>query len=126
MRLVDVLERYGEVEGALHNRGHTDYNAPSRQQLRRVQSVLTNYKLSLIELNGIQVAEVSQIFERINRAGKPLDIFDIVVAKTYRPEDEKQEIKEFYLRALFDKFRESDGMKGASTPRSTITRCSEC
>ena len=41
--------------------------------------------------------------ERINQAGKPLDIFDIVVAKTFRPEsDEKQG---FYLREYIDGFR---------------------
>jgi len=43
-----------------------------------------NYKLSFIELRGIEVAEVCQIFERINQAGKSLNMFDIVVAKTYR------------------------------------------
>jgi uncharacterized protein with ParB-like and HNH nuclease domain len=32
-------------------------------------------------LRGIQIAEVCQIFERINREGQPLDTFDIVVAK---------------------------------------------
>ena len=68
-----------------------------------MQQVLDNYRISFIELKGIQVSEVCQIFERINQAGKPLDIFDIVVAKTYRTKTE--DYKGFYLRDLIDEFR---------------------
>jgi len=71
--------------------------------LWRVKNVLDNYKMALIDLKGITVGEVCQIFERINQAGKPLDIFDIVVAKTYRPESPTQ--KGFYLRDLIANFR---------------------
>jgi len=110
VRLVDIVENYGAIEKVLNDR-KLDYESPERRQLRTMQSVLMNYKLSLIELNGIQVAEVCQIFERINRAGKPLDIFDIVVAKTYRPADEKKGIKTFYLRALLDELKSRDGVK---------------
>ncbi|MEH2154245.1 hypothetical protein [Nostoc sp.] len=77
------------------------------QQLRRIREALYNYKISFIELRGIEVAEVCQIFERINQAGKPLDIFDIVVAKTFRIEDKKNNITGFYLRELINNFRES-------------------
>ncbi|MEH2255792.1 hypothetical protein [Nostoc sp.] len=77
------------------------------QQLRRIREALYNYKISFIELRGIEVAEVCQIFERINQAGKPLDIFDIVVAKTFRVEDKKNNISGFYLRELINNFRES-------------------
>ena len=45
--------------------------------------MLGNYRLSFIELKGNEVSEVCQILERVNQAGKPLDIFDIVVAKTF-------------------------------------------
>lgn len=48
-----------------------------------------------------------QIFERINQAGKPLDIFDIVVAKTFRSENKTNNISGFYLRELFDKFKKT-------------------
>ncbi len=50
-------------------------------QLNKMNAVLSNYKVAFIELRGIEVGEVCQIFERINQAGKPLNIFDIVVAK---------------------------------------------
>ncbi len=64
---------------------------------------MDNYRIPLIELKGIQVAEVCQIFERINQAGQPLNIYDIVVAKTFRHETQNQ--TGFYLRDLFDDFR---------------------
>ncbi|MEH2250598.1 hypothetical protein [Nostoc sp.] len=77
------------------------------RQLKRVRQIFDNYRISFIELRGIEVAEVCQIFERINQAGKPLDIFDIVVAKTFRPENKKNNISGFYLRELFDKFKKT-------------------
>ena len=67
---------------------------------------MDNYRISLIQLKGIEVSEVCQIFERINQAGKPLDIFDIVVAKTFKPRTEGD--KGFYLRELIENFRESN------------------
>lgn len=82
---------------------YKDYDHPIREQLRRLKQVLDNYRLSFIELKGIQVSEVCQIFERINQAGKPLDIFDIVVAKTFRPESDEEQ--GFYLREYIDGFR---------------------
>jgi len=85
------------------------YNHSYWVELRRVKQVLDNYRLSFIELKGIKVAEVCQIFERINQAGKPLDIFDIVVAKTFRPQHNGQ--NGFYLRELIDSFRQTNNSK---------------
>jgi uncharacterized protein with ParB-like and HNH nuclease domain len=73
--------------------------------LWRMKNVLDNYRIAYIDLKGIAVGEVCQIFERINQAGKPLDIFDIVVAKTFRHETGNQ--KGFYLRDLITNFRET-------------------
>lgn len=103
VRLRDVVEDYSSVEKRLNDLGHTDYDDPARVQLRRLKQVLDNYKISFIELRGIEVAEVCQIFERVNQAGQPLSMFDIVVAKTFRPEEPGQ--KGFYLRELFHGFR---------------------
>jgi hypothetical protein len=113
VKLADVHLRFSELDRPLDRSGY-DYDSPERETLRRMQSVLANYNLSLIELNGIQVSEVCQIFERINRAGKPLDIFDIVVAKTFRAADSEKGVTEFYLRALFDSYRKSPEMAGSS------------
>ena len=100
--LVDIDRRYDALEERLDELG-TDFKHPSRVELRRLRRVFDTYKISFIELRGIEVAEVCQIFERINQAGQPLSMFDIVVAKTYRPESEST--SEFYLRGLFEEFR---------------------
>lgn len=102
--LRDIIFDFGKLDSKLSGLA---YDAPERERLRMLQSVLLNYRLSFIELHGIEVAEVCQIFERINRAGKPLNIFDIVVAKTYRAGDASKSITGFYLRELIQKFRES-------------------
>lgn len=73
--------------------------------LWRIKNVLDNYRIAYIDLKGIAVSEVCQIFERINQAGKPLDIFDIVVAKTYRPATKDQ--VGFYLRDIIATFRKT-------------------
>jgi hypothetical protein len=106
VELIDIKQGYGDIEERLENSGFP-FNHPYRAQLRKIKAVLDNYRISFIELRGIQVPEVCQIFERINQAGKPLDIFDIVVAKTYRPGTD--ETDEFYLRDLVDKFRDDTG-----------------
>lgn len=103
--LHDIMLSYGTVERALHDNGYTDFDDPVRVRLRDTREVVTNYRLSFIELTGIEVSEVCQIFERINQEGKPLDIFDIVVAKTFRVASNGD--KGFYLRELIDNFRDN-------------------
>ena len=117
IKLQNIKNNFSDVQEKIVN--HTDvqqkYDHPYWSELRRMQQVLDNYRISFIELKGIQVSEVCQIFERINQAGKPLDIFDIVVAKTYRTKVEATEATEtaeatdeyngFYLRDLIDEFR---------------------
>ncbi|MBD2729827.1 DUF262 domain-containing protein [Nostoc sp. FACHB-892] len=105
--LIDIIKNPGEIERSLHKNGYGDFENPYMQQFRRIREVLYSYKISFIELRGIEVAEVCQIFERINQAGKPLDIFDIVVAKTFRSENKTNNISSFYLRELFDQFKKS-------------------
>ena len=90
VELEDIVKQYSHLERKLSESGYSDYDATEREGLRAMKEVFDNYKLSFIELRGIEVAEVCQIFERINQAGQPLSMFDIVVAKTYRPgTDEK-------------------------------------
>ena len=103
----DIKENYGLIEENLVNKSEENYsyNHPVRKQLRKIKSVLDNYRISLIELKGIQVSEVCEIFERINQEGKPLNIFDIIVAKTFRPSNKEQ--KEFYLRDIINRFKTS-------------------
>jgi hypothetical protein len=70
--------------------------------------VLDNYLIPFILLRGIKVAEVCQIFERVNQEGQPLSIFDIVVAKTYRPpiKNKDEDKPGFYLREIVDALRQ--------------------
>lgn len=104
-KLLEVKQNFEAVQQKIV--GHPDvaqqYNHPYWVELRKIQQVLNNYRLSFIELKGIKVAEVCQIFERINQAGKTLDIFDIVVAKTFRPKSSTD--NGFYLRELIDDFK---------------------
>jgi hypothetical protein len=106
VKLIHTARRFAELDEKLQAGDHPAYNDPVRANLRHAQSVLANYRVPFIVLRGIQIAEVCQIFERINREGQPLDTFDIVVAKTYRPENTDRGVREFYLRELIDQFRD--------------------
>ena len=106
VKLRDVKENYAKVEEEIQSKPeYSDYKSVPRAQLRKIREVLDNYRISLIELKGVKVSEVCQIFERINREGKALDIFDIVVAKTFQPKT--QDSAGFYLRELIDSFKKS-------------------
>jgi len=105
LKLIDIKESYNDIQRKViqHPEINLNFDHAYIEELGRMKQVLDNYRLSFIELKGIQVSEVCQIFERINQAGKPLDIFDIVVAKTFRPNSENDE--GFYLRDLIGEFR---------------------
>lgn len=103
IKLNDVMRNFGYIERQIVEGEHKDYDDPVRVRLRLLRDVLDNYRLSFIELKGIEVSEVCQIFERINQEGKPLDIFDIVVAKTFRLQT--LNTPGFYLREMVEDFR---------------------
>lgn len=106
VKLYDIKYNFESVERRLVTHSNTEYKEydhPYRIELRRLRSIIDNYRISFIEVKGIHVAEVCQIFERINQSGRPLNIFDIVVAKTFVPCEQKQ--NGFYLRELIDNFR---------------------
>ncbi len=111
VKLKDIKENFEIVQGKIVNHPEVkqDYNHLYWQELRLIKQVLDNYRLSFIVLKGIMVAEVCQIFERINQAGEPLDIFDIVVAKTFRPENGN--VIGFYLREIIDDFRKTNSSR---------------
>lgn len=111
VKLIDIKEDFNNLQKAIIKHPDVDLNFDHQyiEELGRMKQVLDNYRISFIELKGIQVAEVCQIFERINQAGKPLDIFDIVVAKTFRPNENGNG---FYLRELIDEFKYEVREKG--------------
>ena len=102
IKLCDIKDGF---QGAFTRLSALPDNKIIIENLWRIKNVLDNYRIAYIDLKGIAVGEVCQIFERINQAGKPLDIFDIVVAKTYRQKTPTQ--NGFYLRDLITSFRES-------------------
>ncbi len=104
MKIRDVKENFSALEKKLFEQGYTDFDHRYKAQLRKIKEVLDNYKIAFIVLRGIQLHEVCQIFERVNVEGKPLNIFDIVVAKTFKPKDEN--VEGFYLRDLINDFRD--------------------
>jgi len=74
------------------------FNRDIEDNLEQLQRIFSDYKLVLIRIQGVDVDEVCEIFERINQEGKKLDPVDIVVARTYRNENLRKGIKGFYLR----------------------------
>jgi len=112
VKLIDIKNKFNEVQKRVFDSEVVakNFNSPIMDELSKIKGVLDNYRISFIEVKGIQVAEVCQIFERINQAGKPLNIFDIVVAKTFRPitiaTASTPADPGFYLRDLIDEFRE--------------------
>ena len=74
------------------------FNKDIEHNLEQLQRIFTDYKLVLIRIQGVDVDEVCEIFERVNQEGKKLNPVDIIVARTYRNEDLARGIKMFYLR----------------------------
>ncbi len=114
VKLIDIKNNFTNVQASVFNSRivSQNFNHPILNELSKIKGVLDNYRISFIEVKGIQVSEVCQIFERINQAGKPLNIFDIVVAKTFKTEKKESETTKaengFYLRDLIDDFRGSN------------------
>lgn len=114
VKLIDIKNDFPAAQTRVYNSSlvNKDFNHPILSELSKIKGVLDNYRISFIEVRGIQVSEVCQIFERINQAGKPLNIFDIVVAKTFKPEKEPatgvSAENGFYLRELIDDFRKQN------------------
>jgi hypothetical protein len=82
------------------------YNDTIERNIEQLERVFKDYKLVLVRIQGVDVVEVCEIFERINQEGKKLDPVDIIVARTYRNEDPVKGIKMFYLRDNLEQLRE--------------------
>ena len=81
-------------------------NEEIKANIKQLYRIFTDYKLVLIKIQGVDVDEVCEIFERVNQEGKKLDPVDIIVARTYRNEDWGKGIKMFYLRDNLQKLKE--------------------
>lgn len=93
---LDFYEKISKEEGM---------NDEIKANIKQLYRIFTDYKLILIRIQGVDVDEVCEIFERVNQEGKKLDPVDIVVARTYRNEDLAKGIEMFYLRDNLQKLR---------------------
>ena len=82
------------------------YNENVERNLEQLERIFKDYKLVLIKIQGVDIDEVCEIFERVNQEGKKLNPIDIIVARTYRNEDLEKGIKMFYLRDNLQKLKE--------------------
>ena len=82
------------------------FNKDIEYNLEQLQRIFKDYKLVFVRIQGVDVEEVCEIFERVNQEGKKLDPIDIIVARTYRNEDLEKGIKMFYLRDNLQKLKE--------------------
>jgi uncharacterized protein with ParB-like and HNH nuclease domain len=74
IKLIEIKNNFSDVQKKVFQNIEVknDFNHSYMQELNKIKGVLDNYRISFIEIKGIQVSEVCQIFERINQAGKPL------------------------------------------------------
>lgn len=99
----DFYQRISDEDG---------FNQAVQSNLQQLSRIFTDYKVSLIRIKGVNVAEVCEIFERINQEGKKLDPVDIIVARTYRNEDPEKGVKGFYLRDNLQELKDVLTSKG--------------
>ena len=83
-----------------------------KSNIKQLYRIFTDYKLVFVRIQGVDVEEVCEIFERVNQEGKKLDSVDIIVARTYRNEDLEKGIKMFYLRDNLQKLKEMLSSQG--------------
>ncbi|WP_324757012.1 GmrSD restriction endonuclease domain-containing protein [Haloarcula sp. GH36] len=103
-KIIDIYKDPWVIDDRLADQG-LENDHPIRARLRSFSKVLQQYRIPFIKLRDIEINEVTEIFERVNQEGEPLDIFDIIVAKTFRPTDHAD--GGFYLREMIEDFREN-------------------
>lgn len=54
------------------------------QNLARLQKTLLEYRVPVVSVSNASAEDVSQIFQRVNRSGTELTVFDIAVARAFR------------------------------------------
>ena len=104
IRLKDVLKWTFSFYKEISNQD--GFNKDIEHNLEQLQRIFTDYKLVFVRIQGVDVDEVCEIFERVNQEGKKLDPIDIIVARTYRNENLRKGIKMFYLRDNLQKLKE--------------------
>lgn len=59
------------------------YLPERRKKIQEYRNKITTYSFSIIEISDASIDIATEIFTRINLGGKPLSVFEIMVARTY-------------------------------------------
>lgn len=65
------------------------YNLDTAKLVEKLKKAIENYEFSTIEIENQPLGRVTEIFTRINTAGKTLSLFEIMNAKVYEERDGK-------------------------------------
>ena len=71
-----------------------------QQRLDALVEAFTSYRLPVVVLKELSVEEVCPIFERINSSGTKLSMFDLMVAATWSPRFDLNELSETVASSL--------------------------
>lgn len=55
-----------------------------RKKVREISNNINNYEINIIPINKKEPDFIVETFERINKTGEPLSVFDLMTAKLYR------------------------------------------
>jgi len=96
---------FKDLFGDNHLQIYNDLSDERKKVFDRCRNKFNNYPFSVITVKDKNIEQVCVIFERLNQSGKKLDLFDLVVAKTW---DENFKLKD-EIEKLNDKFMHSFG-----------------
>lgn len=85
----DDTSRFVELREVLGDHPHHVYEGLSGVQKRRFDEVRDAFRFTrwpVVHVRDQPLDVVCEMFERVNRGGMELDLFDIMVAKTWRPD----------------------------------------
>jgi uncharacterized protein with ParB-like and HNH nuclease domain len=82
IRVKDIAEAGACFPGNLSS--IPGYNQSVEDNLLQLKHSFINYNITMICITGFDIAGVCKIFERINHAGKQLENFDIMVARSFK------------------------------------------
>jgi len=85
IRMKDVFENREEALSRVL--GDPRFNGTIESNLRRLVRIFTDYKIPLIHIQGFDIPDVREIFERVNQEGKDLKSLDVMIARTFRNYD---------------------------------------
>jgi hypothetical protein len=86
-----------------------------QERIETYKTRIKSYQFSVVQIKEAPIDVATEIFSRLNVGGKPLSVFEIMVAKTFDP------VKNFDLAEKFSELQEELRAVGYDTiPESTI------